>query len=145
MLPAVLTTVLWSVSVVFAARSAAVIGPERANIGRLTVATLFLGCWAFIWGTGIAGPAFPWLFLSGIVGFGLGDMGLFGAIPRIGPRLTILLTQCLAAPIAALVEWIWLGTLVGWVHAGCALVLHWPQIAGCTSRERYSSPESGLG
>ncbi|MEX2044109.1 MAG: EamA family transporter, partial [Opitutus sp.] len=30
--------------------------------------------------------------------------------PLLGSRLTVLLTQCLAAPLAALGEWLWLGT-----------------------------------
>jgi len=41
---------------------------------------------------------------------GLGDLGLFAALPFLGSRLTVLMTQCLAAPIAALGEWLWLGT-----------------------------------
>ncbi|MDV7396791.1 hypothetical protein RZS08_35665, partial [Arthrospira platensis SPKY1] len=48
--------------------------------------------------------------MSGLVGFGLGDIGAFGALSRIGSRLTILMAQCLAAPIAGLAEWWWLGT-----------------------------------
>ncbi|MCD8483380.1 MAG: hypothetical protein LR015_12400 [Verrucomicrobia bacterium] len=35
---------------------------------------------------------------------------LFGALSRIGSRLTILMAQCLAAPIAGVAEWWWLGT-----------------------------------
>ena len=45
-----------------------------------------------------------------VVGFGLGDWALFEALPRIGSGLTVLLAQCLAAPIAAITEWLWLGT-----------------------------------
>lgn len=37
-------------------------------------------------------------------------MGLFQALPRLGSRLSVLLIQCLTAPLAALVEWLWLGT-----------------------------------
>lgn len=49
------------------------------------------------------------------MGFGLGDFALFQALPRLGSRLTILLAQCLAAPMAAFIEWIWLG--IGLNHA----------------------------
>lgn len=35
---------------------------------------------------------------------------MFQAYPRIGTRRTLVLVQCLAAPIAALTEWAWLGT-----------------------------------
>jgi len=50
-------------------------------------------------------------------------MSLFGALPRIGPRLAILLTQCLAAPVAALVEWWWLGSTLRPVDLLCAAVI----------------------
>jgi drug/metabolite transporter (DMT)-like permease len=58
-----------------------------------------------------------------VIGFGLGDMALFGALPRIGPRLSILLTQCLAAPIAAVAEWAWLGTKLRPLDMLCAAVI----------------------
>lgn len=47
---------------------------------------------------------------SGMVGVGIGDMLFFQALPRIGSRLTVLLIQCLSVPIAATIEWLWLGT-----------------------------------
>ena len=99
-----LTTIFFSLSVIFAARSARVLGGPTANLARICVATVLLALWAHTFGEGLHGGGLPWFFLSGIIGFGLGDMALFGALPRIGPRLAILITQCLAAPIAALVE-----------------------------------------
>ena len=52
-----------------------------------------------------------WIFfISGVIGFGFGDIGVFYALPRLGSRLCILYTQCVAAPIAGLIEWFWLGT-----------------------------------
>jgi drug/metabolite transporter (DMT)-like permease len=41
---------------------------------------------------------------------GLGDLGVYAALPLLGSRITVLMTQCLAAPLAALGEWLWLGT-----------------------------------
>jgi drug/metabolite transporter (DMT)-like permease len=41
---------------------------------------------------------------------GMGDLGVYAALPLLGSRITVLMTQCLAAPIAALGEWLWLGT-----------------------------------
>lgn len=59
-----------------------------------------------------------------MVGFGLGDLALYGAYPRIGPRLSILLYQCLAVPIGGLMEWLWLGTaLTAWQVCWSAVVL----------------------
>jgi drug/metabolite transporter (DMT)-like permease len=121
--PSFLTTIFFSLSVIFAARSARVLGGSTANLARICVATVLLAVWAHTFGAGLHGGGLPWFFASGIIGFGLGDMALFGALPRIGPRLAILLTQCLAAPIAALVEWLWLGTTVHAIDLACAAVI----------------------
>jgi len=121
--PSFLTTIFFSLSVIFAARSARVLGGQTANLGRISVATVLLALWAHLFGQGLHGGGLPWFFLSGVIGFGLGDMSLFGALPRIGPRLAILITQCLAAPIAAVVEWAWLGTTVRPVDLACAAVI----------------------
>lgn len=118
-----LTTILFSLSVIFASRSAKLLGGARANLLRILIATLLLAAWAHTGGVGLGGPALPWFFLSGCVGFGLGDMAFFAALPRIGPRLGILLTQCLAAPLAALVEWAWLGTTLTPAQLWCAVVI----------------------
>ncbi len=123
MFPSFLTTIFFSLSVIFAARSARVLGGQTANLGRISVATVLLALWAHLFGQGLHGGGLPWFFLSGVIGFGLGDMALFGALPRIGPRLAILITQCLAAPIAAVVEWLWLGTTVRPVDLACAGVI----------------------
>lgn len=120
MLPSVLTTVLFSFSVIFASRSAKVLGGPVANLSRLMVAMCALGLWAHLFGAGLQGPALPWLLAGGVIGFGFGDMMLFGALTRIGPRLSILLTQCLAAPLAAVVEWRWLGSSLKLPEVLCA-------------------------
>ena len=118
-----LTTIFFSLSVIFAARSVKVLGAQVANLGRIGLATIFLGIGAHMFGEGLRGGGLPWFFLSGVIGFGLGDMSLFGALPRIGPRLAILITQCLAAPIAAVVEWLWLDTSLRAVDLACAAVI----------------------
>src|SRR6188768_2344306 len=107
MFAAFLTTIFFSLSVIFASRTVKLIGSTRANLSRIVLATLFLAVWAHGFGAGLHGPAIGWFFLSGCVGFGLGDLALFASLSRIGPRLAILLTQCLAAPLAAVAEWIW--------------------------------------
>jgi drug/metabolite transporter (DMT)-like permease len=123
MLASFLTTIFFSLSVIFAARSARVLGGPTANLARICVATVLLAIWAHGFGAGLRGASLPWFFLSGVIGFGLGDMALFGALPRIGPRLSILITQCLAAPIATFVEWSWLGTSLRAVDLACAAVI----------------------
>jgi drug/metabolite transporter (DMT)-like permease len=116
MLPAFLTTILWSCSAICAARSARLVGGAAANVTRMAVATALLALWAHFspYAHGLGGPALPWFLASGFIGFGLGDVAMFAALQRIGPRLTMLLTHCLAAPIAAVTSWIWLGDELGW-------------------------------
>src|ERR1043166_6621720 len=109
---AFLTTLLFSISVVCGHRSAKLIGGTEANFWRLTCATIMLGVWAYGFGNGLAGDAFPLFLLSGILGIGVGDVALFQALPRLGSRLSLLLIQCLTAPFGALIEWGWLGTRV---------------------------------
>ncbi len=110
MLPAILTTFLWSISVVCATRTSRYLGGAMANLGRLILGMVFLAFWAHGFGKGVGGAGLTFFLLSGLVGFGLGDVALFEALPRIGSRLTLLLAQSLAAPIGALIEWLWLGT-----------------------------------
>jgi drug/metabolite transporter (DMT)-like permease len=95
-----------------------------AILARQILALIFLGLWAHTLGQGLGGPAFSIFFVSGVVGFGMGDWALFEALPRIGPALTVLICQCLAAPIAALTEWLWLGTtMTPWQIASSAVTL----------------------
>jgi drug/metabolite transporter (DMT)-like permease len=112
MFPALLTALFFSLSTIFAQRSITAVGAIKANIGRLLVATVVLGAIAHILGNGMNGAGRNWLLWSGVVGMGLGDLAYFGALPRLGSRITVLMTQCLAAPIGALAEWLWLGTRI---------------------------------
>ena len=113
MFAAFLSTILFSISVISGHRTAKLIGGVEANFWRLTLATVFLSAWAFTGGHGVSGAAFPLFLLSGLIGIGIGDAGLFQALPRLGSRLSLLLLQCLTTPIAALIEWLWLGTTLG--------------------------------
>lgn len=123
MLAAFLATFLFSISVISGHRTARIIGGVEANFWRLTCATLFLSGWAFTGGAGVSGAGFPLFVLSGLVGIGIGDAGLFQALPRLGSRLSLLIIQCLTAPIAALIEWLWLGTTLGPAEIVGALVI----------------------
>jgi drug/metabolite transporter (DMT)-like permease len=123
MLPAFLTTIFWSLSAIFAARSARQLGPVLANLGRMTLALAMLGLWAHTLGGGVRGASFGWFFVSGFVGYGLGDLALFQTLPRLGARLTMLLIHCLAVPVAAVAERLWLGTALRPVEIACAAVI----------------------
>src|SRR5258705_82683 len=110
MLAAALATVLFSLSITFGHRTSKLVGGSEANFWRLTFATFLLGVWSYSFGIGLGGAAFLYFFLSGLLGFGVGDVALYQALPRLGARLAMVFTQCLAAPFGSLIEWLWLDT-----------------------------------
>jgi len=97
----------WSVTC--ARRSSAYHGPDLANLGRLLVAFALVGGFVLLGGRHPFCAGWGWLLLGGALGLGVGDIALFHALPRIGVGLTMLLTQCLAAPIALFLEYEILG------------------------------------
>lgn len=123
MIGALLATLLFCVSAVTATRSARLMGGTEANFWRLSLAALMLAIYAHCFGSGLYGRTFPVLLVSGVVGFGIGDASLFQALPRLGSRLTILLVHCLAAPFAALCEWLWLGTKLSSMEIVCGIII----------------------
>lgn len=108
MLAAFLATILFSLSAITGRRLSNYISGTQANVVRLLIAATVLGTFSHLFGFGLGGPVLPVLFISGCVGFGIGDLSMFQAYPRIGARRTIVLIQCLAAPFGALIEWLWL-------------------------------------
>ena len=144
MFAAFLATILFSVSVVSGHRTAKLIGGVEANFWRLTLATLFLGGWAYTGGTGLGGEAFPLFLFSGLIGIGVGDAGLFQALPRLGSRLSLLLIQCLTAPLAAIVEWLWLGTTLSLTQVLCVVVVLAGVAVALSPREHLHLPRNQL-
>lgn len=122
MLAALVTTLLFATSAICGYRTARQIGGLEANFWRLTLATIFLTIWAFTFGAGFAGAP-EWFILSGLFGIGLGDSAYFQALPRLGSRRTVLLMQCLTAPFAALIEFLWLGTKLNLPEIFCIAVI----------------------
>ena len=110
MLASFLAALFFALNATCASHSVRLSGSARANLGRLFVATCVLGLFAHTLGNGFASASTRWFFISGLIGMGLGDLGVYAALPLLGSRLTVLMTQCLAAPIAAIGEWLWLDT-----------------------------------
>ncbi len=113
----------FALSAVFAHRTTRLVGVFTANFARISIATVVLGLLASVHGSAVRGMALPTFIVSGVVGFGLGDLALFAAYPRLGSRLTSLLMQCLSSPFAALIEWLWLGTRPGGMVLLCGAVI----------------------
>ncbi len=110
MLAAILTTFCFSLSSIFGARTARSLGAVEALFWRSILSSLFLIPVAFIFVRPANDASLFYFILSGIVGNGLADIAMFQGLKRIGARLTMLIMQCLAAPFAILIEWLWLGT-----------------------------------
>ena len=125
MTAAILATILFSLSAVSGKRLSHHLSGVEANFWRFLLAAALLGVYAHSMGAGLGGGALGVFFISGIVGFGVGDYGLFRAFPILGSRLTMVMTQCLAAPFAAAFEWLWLdnGVSFGQVLAGTAILV----------------------
>lgn len=122
MIGAIGTTLFFALTAVFANRAAQQLGSTLANFYRLLLAMLILGAWAHGAGLGLGGGAFGWFFLSGLAGFGLGGVAMFQALPRLGSSLAMLIVQCGTVLVAALAEWLWLGTRLTAAQCACAVL-----------------------
>ncbi len=120
---ALLTTLLFALSALSGRRLAGHVPGSQANLVRLLLAAVVLGSFSHCFGFGTGGPVFGLLLVSGCIGFGVGDLALFQAYPRIGTRRAMVLVQCLAAPIAAATEWAWLDTAPTVRQALCGAVV----------------------
>jgi drug/metabolite transporter (DMT)-like permease len=143
---AFLTTILFSISAVCGQRTSRLLGGTEANFWRLCFAALLLAAAAHSFGAGLNGKAFWIFFVSGCIGFGFGDAALFQALPRIGSRLSVLMVLCLSSPLAAVIEWAWLGTTLTWQETACGiLVLLGVAIALAPGRHLETSNHFGTG
>ncbi len=133
MLAALLTTALFAATAVFARRAALALGATAANCWRLALAAVLLGTWSVVFGYGF-GAAFGWFFASGLVGFGLGGLLMFYALPRAGANLATLTVQCGAAVVALAVEWAWLGVPVPPAKLLCCAVILGGVVLGIAPR-----------
>jgi drug/metabolite transporter (DMT)-like permease len=110
MIGALGTLLFFAVTPVFANRAAHRIGSVHANFWRMLVAAIVLGAWAHLFGRGWGGGAVGWFVFGGVVGFGIGGVAMFQSLPRLGSTLSTLIVQCGSAVVAAVAEFVWLGT-----------------------------------
>jgi drug/metabolite transporter (DMT)-like permease len=100
---AVLTSFLWTGSSLFFTSAGRKIGAFSVNAYRTTMAIVLLVS-AHVVFLGAVLPAASsgqwfWMGLSGVVGLGIGDFGLFAAYVTVGPRLAVLVQA--SSPIFA--------------------------------------------
>lgn len=107
------TALCWTASSLAFSAAGRRMGSLSLNLVRLVLAFVFLGAYnlvrrGLLWPSDASAEAWGWLFVSGLVGFVLGDMCLFRAFLLIGPRVAMLVMS-LAPPIAAVLGWFLLG------------------------------------
>jgi drug/metabolite transporter (DMT)-like permease len=126
-LAGVTTSFLWSLTALCFTAAGRRIGPARVNALRIMLAVVWLGlthrALTGMWIPMATGRQVLLLGLSGFFGLTLGDLALFTAFVRIGPRVAMLVMT--TAPIfAALLGWMAFGeTLAGVAWLGMALTL----------------------
>lgn len=147
MLFAVFTALCWALGGFASSRIARHYGPAPANGLRLTLAAGCLALICLLAGAGLVLPAWRWFAASGILHLTIGDLALFGAYRRLGPRLGVLMVCSLAPPTALLAEWSTLGTTVSGPQLVCAAGILVSVALAVAPRERahLSPPELRLG
>ncbi|MCX7024708.1 MAG: DMT family transporter [Spirochaetes bacterium] len=110
------TAVCWTVSAVFFEKASRKVGPFAVNFYKVVIALVLLTATAlFARGMPLPVDAPPraWFFLSlsGIVGFVIADIFLFGAYAMIGSRMTTLFLA-LSAPFTALIGFLAMGEIM---------------------------------
>ena len=112
----VLTALFWTVTALAFEAAGKRVGALALNLIRLFMGFIYLSIFSLI----SRGLLFPvdassyqwfWLFLSGIVGFILGDLFLFQAFIMIGARISMLIMS-LVPLITAVFAWITLGEVL---------------------------------
>lgn len=145
MFAAFLTTILFSISGVTATRSTRILPSLEANFWRLLTASTLLAIYGEIWGAGLGGKAFGTFLISGFIGFGVGDIALYLAYPKLGSRLVILIVHCVAAPLAAATEWIWMGVpMTGREMLASAMILSGVALALFPDNRDGAKPRAGF-
>ena len=105
MIFAITTALLFAFSAICNTRVSRAMDQITANLLRLTTAAILLGIITFLfYPKTFQFEASLWLALSGLIGFGIGDIALFIALSRIGSRLTILINFCTATVIGAFAD-----------------------------------------
>jgi drug/metabolite transporter (DMT)-like permease len=102
---------LFAVSAVCGQSLSRQLGGVTANFFRITIACSSLGLitWFFFPGQ-IHASSFPWFIVSGVLGFGLGDVALFLAYPLLGARTAVLVNLCVGTLVGAVADRLCLGT-----------------------------------
>ncbi len=115
---ALLTACCWSCSALAFSAATLRVGPVRLNVTRLLMAALLLFVTVVLAGIEVhlSTSQLRNLAISGIVGLVIGDTYLFKSYENIGARMGMLIMS-VAPAISALLAYILLGEVLGWMGA----------------------------
>lgn len=124
---AIVTAGLWTINSILFASAGKKIGSLSVNAYRILMAVGFLGIAHIIFLGSLLPTASSeqwfWIGLSGIVGLGIGDFGLFAAFVIIGPRRSVLIMS-LSPIFAAFGAYLMLGEILSpLIITGIAITL----------------------
>jgi drug/metabolite transporter (DMT)-like permease len=124
MFPALLATFCFACSAVCGQRLSRLMGSLRGNFWRLVLAAGVLWVITLVFFGGSVRPETAgWYVLSGVIGFGLGDVALFLAYPHLGSRLTVLVLMSFGVFFGAVGDWWLLRAPLRWELAGSIAVI----------------------
>jgi len=119
MIFAILTALCWAFSGFASSRISRHYGSAAANAMRLCTAVPLLVLISFSLGYALRVSWAPWFWAAGFLHLAVGDVPLFAAYRRLGPRLGALMVCSLAPPVALITEWVVLGTMVSGFELLC--------------------------
>lgn len=144
MIFALLTALCWSLGGFASSRIARHYGSAPANGMRLTIAAFVLGGIGIMLGSSFVIPNRSWFMLAGFLHLSLGDIGLFAAYRRLGPRLGVLMVCSISPAVALIGEWLALGTTITLAQLLCAGAVLLMVTLAVAPRERRHLPPSEL-
>jgi drug/metabolite transporter (DMT)-like permease len=112
-LAALTTAICWTITSICFEAAAKKVGSLSVNFIRLIIAFFLLGIFTFFTRgmflpMDAAGRTWLWLFISGIIGFIIGDLFLVQAFVDIGSRISLLIMSS-APPITAIIGYLIMG------------------------------------
>ncbi len=120
---ALLTALFWTFGGFSSSRIARHFGAAPANGLRLLFASVLLTGLVGARGWGSLPPHWGWFALAGLLHLSVGDLALFAAYRRLGPRLGVLMVASLAPVFAMMSEWLLLGTMLTPAQLLCAVLI----------------------
>ena len=143
-LAALATALCWAATGLYFTEAARRVGAVAVNLLRLPIAWVLLSLALGLTGTSLAaldGGRVTLLALSGLIGLTVGDLALFRAMVRIGPRLSSLL-MALAPAFATLAGALLLGERPG-ARAATGMAVTLAGVAWVLAERRARGPEAG--